>query len=170
MIWGVISWIPATYTLTSMYLCAHPTDISLPYSAVLIVLGLLFLYINYEADLQKQVTRRTNGQSMIWGRKPSILKAKYQTSDGNLRESILLVDGYWKFSRHFHYVPEILLTLCWTLPAGFSNFVPWYYFFQLTGLLIDRTIRDETRCKLKYGKTWDEYCKLNKYRIIPFVF
>jgi len=170
LIWGVTVWISSLYTITTMYLTERPIEIPLFYSALLIVLGLLFLYINYEADLQKQITRKMNGENKIWGRKPNILRANYKTSDGNIRESILLVDGYWKISRHFHYLPELLLVVCWTLPAGFDSLVPWFYFIQLTLLLVDRTRRDEIRCKLKYAETFNQYCKLVPYKIVPYLY
>jgi hypothetical protein len=39
----------------------------------------------------------------------------------------LLASGWWGLSRHFHYIPEILLALFWTLPAGFENVMPFSY-------------------------------------------
>jgi 7-dehydrocholesterol reductase len=37
-------------------------------------------------------------------------------------------------------------------------------------LLIDRSIRDDIRCRRKYGQYWAKYCELVPYRIIPGVF
>jgi 7-dehydrocholesterol reductase len=89
---------------------------------------------------------------------------------GESKQSLLLCSGWWGLARHVHYVPEILGAVCWTLPAGFSNALPWFYAFPfLTTLLVDRSFRDRTRCKAKYGEYWDEYCRRVPYNMIPFV-
>jgi 7-dehydrocholesterol reductase len=80
------------------------------------------------------------------------------------------VSGWWGVARHFHYVPEILGAVCWTLPALFTHFLPWFYVVFLTLLLLDRIYRDDTRCRAKYGKFWDAYCEKVPYSLIPFVF
>jgi 7-dehydrocholesterol reductase len=153
-----------------MYLSVRPKQYDWTYCIIIIVVGLVSLYINYISDYQRLITRRMKGNNKIWGRKPNVIKAQYQTSDGKTRENLLLVDGFWKISRHFNYLPELLLAFCWSLPVGFDTFLPWNYFFQLCGLLTDRTLRDDTRCQLKYGKYWDEYCKQVPYKMIPYVF
>ena len=48
--------------------------------------------------------------------------------------------------------------------------LPFTYAIFMTILLIQRCIRDETRCGGKYGKTWEEYCNKVRYRLIPGVF
>jgi hypothetical protein len=35
---------------------------------------------------------------------------------------------------------------------------------------VHRDMRDEHACRLKYGKDWDKYCSIVKYRIIPLVY
>ena len=35
---------------------------------------------------------------------------------------------------------------------------------------VHRDLRDEHACQLKYGKDWDKYCKIVRYRIIPLVY
>ena len=46
----------------------------------------------------------------------------------------------------------------------------YFYFVFLCMLLFDRARRDCNRNKSKYGKYWDEYCKLVPYKIIPYVY
>ena len=82
---------------------------------------------------------------------------------------MLLTSGWWGLARHMHYVPEIMASFFWTLPALFENFIPWFYVIYLTILLMDRLFRDQTRCKAKYGKYWDQYCQAVPYMIIPGV-
>ncbi|EGY15911.1 7-dehydrocholesterol reductase [Verticillium dahliae VdLs.17] len=40
----------------------------------------------------------------------------------------------------------------------------------VTATVVHRCFRDEARCKEKYGDTWDEYCKIVKWRMIPGIF
>ena len=37
-------------------------------------------------------------------------------------------------------------------------------------LLIHRDLRDGEACEKKYGKDWDKYCSIVKYRLIPFIY
>jgi 7-dehydrocholesterol reductase len=81
-----------------------------------------------------------------------------------------LASGWWGIARHFHYVPEITAALCWTLPALFSNLLPYGYVVFLTALLIDRAFRQERRCKHKYGEHWRDYCEKVPYKVLPYFF
>ena len=114
--------------------------------------------------------RASDGAARVWGKPPALIRAEYTTGDGEKRESLLLVSGWWSVSRHFHYVPEILLSLSWTLPAGFDAILPYFYVVYLTILLVDRSGRDDLRCKQKYGRFWDEYCKRVPSKIIPGIY
>jgi 7-dehydrocholesterol reductase len=35
--------------------------------------------------------------------------------------------------------------------------------------LLDRSYRDDDRCRKKYGPYWDEYCSHVPYKVIPGV-
>ena len=91
------------------------------------------------------------------------------TDKGEKKESLLLASGFWGISRHFHYVPEILGALFWTLPALFTDLLPYFYVIFLTALLTDRALRDDNRCAVKYGEDWKSYCQKVRYKIIPGV-
>ena len=52
---------------------------------------------------------------------------RYETSDGKTKESLLLISGWWGIARHFHYVPEILGSFFWTVPALFDHVMPYFY-------------------------------------------
>src|SRR6185295_14631582 len=101
----------------------------------------------YAADAQRQRVRATNGTTTVWGHPPEVIQARYTTADGTAHASLLLASGWWGLARHFHYVPEILLALAWSLPAGFRHFVPYFYVTFLTILLLDRSVRDDKRCR-----------------------
>jgi 7-dehydrocholesterol reductase len=44
---------------------------------------------------------------------------------------------------------------------------PYFYVIYLTILLTDRAWRDDDRCRMKYGKYWDQYCDEVPYKILP---
>ncbi len=168
--WGVMAWVPGVYTLTARYLVDHPRDLGAFGTSALLVVGLASLWANYAADAERQRVRATNGNTNVWGRPPALIHAQYTTADGQTHESLLLASGFWGLSRHFHYVPELVLALAWSLPAGFDRFLPYFYFMFLTILLVDRAGRDDKRCRAKYGRYWDEYCARVPYRILPWVY
>ena len=168
--WGCMVWVPSVYTSPTLYLTNHPNELGLPLSSVLLLLGTLAIFFNYDADRQRELVRNTDGNCKIWGRKPEIIRASYHTSEGQERKSILLVSGWWGVSRHFHYIPELMATFLWSVPALFSNPISYFYFTFLFILLMHRAIRDDIRCAEKYGKFWNTYCKKVPYKVVPFIF
>ncbi|XP_045171560.2 uncharacterized protein LOC123533770 [Mercenaria mercenaria] len=168
--WGCLCWLPALYPIVSQYLVSHPVRLGPVWASVVLGLGLASVLVNYLADLQRQVVRSANGNCLVWGKRPDIIRAKYTIKSGEERESILLASGWWGLSRHFHYIPEIMLSFFWTLPTGFVHVLPYTYVIVLVVLLTHRSFRDENKCSRKYGKYWQEYCAKVKHRIIPFLF
>lgn len=141
------------------------------YAALLIALvGVGALGCNYATDLQRQLFRAANGEMKIWGRQARVVEAVYVTGDGKERRSLLLASGWWGLARHVNYLFEILLAFCWSVPAKTSGVVPYVYVIFLTILLTDRAFRDEIRCSQKYGKYYEEYCRLVPSKIIPGVY
>ncbi len=167
--WGCMVWVPCVYTSPSMYLVLHPIQLSTGWAVAIFILGAVSIFINYWADAQRLVTRASNGQCSVWGRKPVTVLAHYKTTDGQNKQSLLLASGWWGVARHFHYVPEIAGAFFWSLPALFDNFSPYFYICFLTVLLVDRAFRDDRRCANKYGQDWIKYCELVPYKIVPFV-
>ncbi|MCL9684344.1 ERG4/ERG24 family protein [Legionella maioricensis] len=167
--WGCMVWVPCIYTSPSMYLVLHPIQLSLGWAAAIFILGAGSIFINYWADAQRLITRATQGQCTIWGRKPVTVLAHYQTTEGDKKQSLLLASGWWGIARHFHYVPEIAGAFFWSVPALFEHFSPYFYVCFLTILLLDRAFRDDRRCANKYGQDWNKYCQLVPYKIVPFL-
>ncbi|XP_052774547.1 uncharacterized protein LOC128213071 [Mya arenaria] len=168
--WGCLALVPPLYPIASRYLVSHPVELGPLSSAVLLIIGTVSIYVNYQADEQKTLARKTSGNCVIWGTKPDVIRAKHVLQSGKKKKSIILASGWWGVSRHFHYIPEVLLAACWTLPAGFSHFLPYAYLLFLTILLVHRTFRDDRKCAQKYGHFWKTYCGKVRYRIIPYVF
>jgi len=168
--WGCVVYVPGLYASVSLYLVQQNVVLGPILSAVITFIGLAAVAINYIADWQKQEVRSTNGQCIIWGRKPEVIRAKYTVQDGKERESLLLVSGWWGVSRHFHYVPELTLAFCWTVPALFHNLMPYSYLIFLFILLTHRTLRDDEKCAAKYKSYWKQYQERVPYRMIPGIF
>ncbi len=167
--WGCMVWVPCVYTSPAMYLVLHPIHLGMTLSLIIFSLGTASIFINYLADLQRQKVRATNGNCNVWGKKPVVTLATYQTEQGEIKQNLLLSSGWWGISRHFHYVPEIMAAFCWSVPALFINFSPYFYVSFLTALLLDRAFRDDRRCAKKYGEFWQKYCQQVPYKIIPFL-
>ena len=168
--WGCLVWLPCLYPLVSQYLVNHPVRLGPFWSSIVLCLGLLSILVNYLADVQRQDVRHTDGQCLVWGKRPDIIRAKYRIENGEERESILLASGWWGLSRHFHYVPEILLSFFWSVPAVFGAFIPYTYVVFLVILLTHRSYRDEAKCGKKYGVFWQQYCTKVRHRIVPYLF
>jgi len=168
--WGCLVWVPSVYTSHSFYLAGNAPEIGTIKAALIFICGFLCIWINYDSDNQRYIFRQTKGECLIWGKKPSKIVAEYTTASGAIKKNLLLLDGWWKVSRHFHYMPEILASICWSCPAQTSGVVgPYFYSFFLTILLIDRAFRDDDRCRKKYGPYWEKYCNEVPYLIVPFV-
>jgi 7-dehydrocholesterol reductase len=168
--WGCLVWIASIYTSPTLYLVNHPIHLGAPLALGIFVLGAASIIINYLADRQRQHVRAKNGECLVWKKPPHIIPAIYRTQTGETKESFLLASGWWGISRHFHYIPEILGSFFWSLPALFDNFLPYFYVIYLTLLLLDRAFRHDRRCASKYGPAWDKYCEKVPYKIIPYVY
>jgi 7-dehydrocholesterol reductase len=160
-------WVPSVYTSSTLYLVGHPNHLGAPLAIAIFVLGVACIFTNYAADAQRQRVRATNGKTTVWGKPPKIIVGHYATEKGESKESLLLASGFWGIARHFHYVPEILGALFWTLPALFSDVLPYFYVIFLTALLTDRAMRDDKRCAIKYGADWKTYCEAVRWKIVP---
>ena len=158
------------YTSPALYLVAHPRTLGAARSAALLLAGLAAVWVNFDADAQRQRVRAAGGATRVWGRPADVIRARYVTAGGEARDSLLLACGWWGVARHFHYVPELLAAFLWSAPAGFAHLLPYFYVLFLTPLLLDRAHRDDKRCGSKYGAAWAEYCARVPYRLIPYVY
>ncbi|MBY0529559.1 MAG: 7-dehydrocholesterol reductase [Rhabdochlamydiaceae bacterium] len=168
--WGCMVWLPCIYTSPTLYLVNQPNHLGTPLALFIFAVGAGCIFINYLADRQRQYVRLKNGDCTIWKKKPELIFANYKTDWGEEKQSVLLVSGWWGISRHFHYIPEILGAFCWSVPALFTHFLPYFYLLFLVLLLLDRAFRQERRCAHKYGDGWKKYCERVPFRLIPFLY
>lgn len=166
--WGCLVFVPAFYTFTTYYLINHPPSISNFVAIFILLLGILFIYLNYDVDRQKEEFKKDD-KTIIWGKPAEYIIAKYR-KDGEEKESKLLTSGWWGVSRHINYTFEIGLSTCWSAVGYQLGLLPFAYLVYIIMLLVHRIYRDEKKCKDKYGKYWDEYCERVKYRLVPKVY
>lgn len=170
IMWGVMCFVPSVYCAPAYFLVEHPTNWSDTTAIALFAVGVASLICNYWADYQRQEFRSSQGKALIWGKTPEKIVAEYTTTDGKKHTSLLLCSGFWGWSRHFNYVPELILCFSICLPGIVSVPLAGVYYYFLQTLLIDRASRDDEKCSAKYTKYWDEYCKRVPYKILPFVY
>jgi len=102
----------------------------------------------------------------IWGKQCEYIKTE--------RGTVLLTSGYWGLARHFNYIGDMVMCVCWAIgcwrPGGQFPFVPLGYCAYFWLMDIHRCFRDEFRCQRKYKKDWVTYCDKVPYRIVPYIF
>lgn len=155
---GDLAWVPWTYSLQARYLSIKGNEVNLGWTLSLLIVGLqaLGFYIFRSANKQKSDFRQ--------GKLPHL--KSIQTKTG----SKLLVEGWWGLSQHINYLGDWLIGLSWCLPTGFQTPLTYFYVIYFASLLIHRQVRDEMKCRAKYGEDWEKYEKLVPYKIIPYVY
>jgi len=157
---GDLTWVPFVYTLQARYLVTHPEPLSYPMIALILLLKIAGLYI----------FRGSNGQKDLYRRDPNHPDVRHLKTLQTQRPTKLLISGWWGIARHINYTGDWMMAWAWCLISGFSCIVPYFYVAYFGTLLIHREMRDEHSCRLKYGKAWDEYCRIVPYRFIPYIY
>jgi len=170
--WGDLVWLPWMYTLQGFYLVTHPVDLSVAHFCFVLLFSMTGYYIFRSSNDQRHRFRKASNPENfeIWGEKAKFIRAKYLTSDGQERESNLLVSGYWGWSRHFNYFGDLIFSLGTCMTTGFNHLHPYFYIINMMVLLGWRIERDNTRCRHKYNEKWEEYLKLVPYKLIPYIY
>ncbi len=169
--WGCLVFLPAFYTFTCYYLANNPSMISGLVGMVILLLGIWFIWMNYKVDKEKE-DFKANPECKIWGNKAEYINCAplSDIKEEGKKPSKLLVSGWWGKSRHMNYTYEIGLSGCWSAVGAPVGIAPFAYLGYIIALLVHRIYRDEDKCKVKYGKYWDEYCKKVPARLIPGIY
>ena len=154
---GDLCWVPFTYSLQARFLVDYPTALSLPSAFLIVVLN----------TLGYCMFRGSNSQKDQFRRDPEHPSVQHLQTMSTLRGTKLIVSGWWGFCRHPNYLGDLIMALSWSLPCGFSHILPYFYFIYFTALLVHRQFRDEQHCRSKYGRDWDKFCQLVKWRLVP---
>jgi len=160
LVWGDLIYVPYLYSIAGWFVADNiHKPLSMQWTIVTLIIHFTGHYIFRESNWQKFDVRKYGPLVKIWGKKVELLEGK------------LLLSGFWGIGRHLNYTGEILLYLSIALCSGTTSFVPYILPISLTILLSQRASRDDQRCRKKYGdQTWNRYCQIAKFRMIPFIY
>lgn len=153
---GDLSLVPFTYSLQARYLSVSPIELGHFNSGLIVTVMLIGYWIFHSANKQKSDFRQ--------GHLPQL--KSIQTDRGTK----LLCDSWWAMSQHINYFGDWLISLSWCLSTGFQTPLTYYYSLYFATLLLHRQVRDESKCRTKYGNSWEKYEQEVPYKIIPYVY
>jgi Delta14-sterol reductase len=185
---GDLVWVPHVYSLQARYLAVYPLQLGI--TGIAGVLGIaLFGYYIFRGSNSEKNRFRTNPDDPANAHLETL-----KTESG----SKLLISGWWGLARHINYFGDWTMSWSYCLPTGIAGYVIHNYTNPVTGnvtreiiqgdargwgmiytyfyivyfgvLLVHRQIRDDEKCRRKYGKDWEKYVKLVPSRIIPYVY
>lgn len=176
---GDLVWVPFIYSLQARYLSVHPVMLGPVYIAMILAVAGVGFYI----------FRSTNNEKNRFRTNPSDPKVAHLKSIKTSTGSRLLTSGWWGKARHINYLGDFILSWAYCLPTlaagykltpsvmfpgtrlvstegmkGWAIPVTYFYLVYFAVLLVHRERRDEEKCHRKYGKDWEEYCKIVKWR------
>jgi len=162
LIWGDLVYLPFLYSISAWYMIdAKPlTSIQLYGIVTLFVVGHYVLRVSNIQKFQFKLKIADPNNWFYW----------WKTGKLVVLDNKVLCSGFWGLGRHLNYTGEIMVYLSISLLSGVQFFTPYILPFSLFLLLTQRAWRDEQRCKQKYGKLWDSYCKIARYRMIPYIY
>ncbi|KAF7563984.1 hypothetical protein G7046_g106 [Stylonectria norvegica] len=189
---GDLVWVPYVYSLQTRYLSVHPVSLGpLGLAGVLSLIGLGF-YIFRSANNEKN-RFRTNPDD------PRVSHLKFiQTESGSkllttgwwgvARHINYFGDwiqswpyclptgiaGYQILSAGTKAEGAIVMTdgreVIQGDAKGWGMIFTYFYVLYFAILLIHRDGRDDEKCQRKYGKDWEAYKKVVRYRIVPGIY
>ena len=163
LIWGDTVYLPFLYSICGWYTVDTINNkLSIDHILMLIIFNLAASYLFRVSNLQKHQFKLKQANPRSW--------FYWWNRDLVVLENKLLCSGFWSIGRHLNYTGEILVYLSIAVINGTAAFGPYVLPLSLLLLLTHRAWRDEQRCKQKYGKLWGKYCKIAKFRIIPFIY
>ncbi|KAF6757146.1 C-14 sterol reductase [Ephemerocybe angulata] len=154
---GDLVWIPFTFSLQARYLAFRHVELG-----ALGVIGVISVNaVGY------WIFRSANGEKNEFrnGKNPKNLK--YMDTK---RGTKLLITGWWGVCQHPNYMGDLIMSVAWCLPTGFSTPITYFYPVYFTALLVHRQMRDDEACAQKYGDDWKKYKKLVPYKIVPGIY
>ena len=160
LVFGDLVWVPFTYSLQARYVLERPVALTPAFLALILCVKALGYAIFRGSNLQKNWFRND----------PNDPRVAHLTYLPTKRGTRLITSGWWGIARHVNYLGDWLMAWAWCLPCGFTHVVPYFYVIYFGILLVHRDMRDGEACQEKYGKDWDKYCAVVKYRLIPYVY
>ncbi|WVF70772.1 hypothetical protein IAT40_005566 [Kwoniella sp. CBS 6097] len=178
--WMLIFWnmagVPFTYCYPTIYMVRAPTSTyEFPlWGRVAMLVTLLVCYYIFDCSMAQKSNFKMQQQGEYKPRKAfpvlpgSMLEdpSYIQTKHGNK----LLTSGWWAYARKINYTADWIQATTWALTAGFNTPITMWYPIFFFAVLVHRCGRDFAKCSKKYGDDWEEYCKVVKWRFIPYIY
>ena len=158
LVWGDYALVPFFYCLAGWWLVDASGPALPPLAAAGIVLLFVFGFWLFRGANEQKHRFKQDPDIRIWGKPAEAL-------DGRL-----LVSGFWGIGRHLNYTGEICIYLSFALTTGFASWAPFLLPAWLAGLLVQRSRRDERRCRAKYGELWSRYTQRARFVMVPYVY
>ncbi|GAD91665.1 delta(14)-sterol reductase [Paecilomyces variotii No. 5] len=186
---GDVVWVPFIYSFQTRYLSVFPYELGI--YGIAIVLGC--------TGIGYFIFRGANSQKNRFRQNPNDPRVKHLTYMETATGSKLITSGWWGCARHINYFGDWIMSWGQCLPTGIAGYViiqsidpstgelqkqavqtpevrgwgmifTYFYLVYFGTLLIHREMRDEEKCKKKYGADWDKYTSLVRSRIIPGIY
>ncbi|KAJ5894167.1 Delta(14)-sterol reductase [Penicillium taxi] len=186
---GDVVWVPHVYSIQSRYLSVFP--LQLGWTGVALVLSVTA--IGYS------IFRGANNQKNRFRTDPNDPRVKHIKFIETASGSRLMTSGWWGLARHINYLGDWTMSWAYCLPTGIAGYaifeginpitgkldkqavqtpemrgwgmiLTYFYMLYFGVLLIHREMRDEEKCKKKYGADWDRYTSLVRSRIVPGIY
>ena len=185
---GDLAWLPFIYSLQTRYLAVYPLQLGLLGVAGVLAFQVFGFYIFRAANNEKNRFRTDPND-------PRVAHLETLTTQNG---SKLLTSGWWGTARHINYLGDWIMSWSYCLPTGIAGYIikrytnpvtsnvtieveqgsakgfgmifTYFYILYFGVLLVHRELRDEEKCRRKYGKDWVKYCTLVKWRILPGIY
>lgn len=157
LVWGDLVLVPFFYCAAGWVLLGQTEAMPLPQWLATAAVYALGLWIFRGANKQKH-RFKTDPTAPIWGERPLLVGDR------------LLVSGWWGLGRKINYTGELMVYFAIAATAGFGSIVPFLVPIWLLCLLVHRAWRDEQRCRAKYGPVWAAYCRIARFRMVPWLY
>jgi Delta24(24(1))-sterol reductase len=182
--WMLIYWnlagVPFVYAFHAHYILVNSIRTNDPTGGIstglliFMFVALCIAYYIWDSSLAQKIHFRMRERGIFIGRNgfpqmpwsalhnPQVIKTKVGDS--------LLVDGWWKYCRKPQYTTDICMAILWALSCHqWCGLLPYFYPTFFICMILHRYTRDVAKCKAKYGKDWDTYCRRVPYVFIPGV-
>ncbi|EPS27799.1 hypothetical protein PDE_02743 [Penicillium oxalicum 114-2] len=186
---GDVVWVPHIYSIQSRYLAVFPLELG--WSGMALVLS--------ATAVGYAIFRGANNQKNRFRTDPNDPRVKHIKFIETKSGSKLMISGWWGLARHINYLGDWIMSWSYCLPTGVAGYTliqsinpstgavqtqavqtpevrgwgmifTYFYMLYFGVLLIHREMRDEEKCKKKYGADWDRYTSMVRSRIIPGIY
>ena len=185
---GDLAWLPFVYNIQVRYLAIYPVQLGLLGTVGVLAVQAIGFYIFRSANNEKNRFRTD----------PKDPRVAHLETISTSTGSKLITSGWWGRARHINYLGDWIMSWSYCLPTGIAGYIikrsqnpvtgnvtteivqgdakgwgiifTYFYIAYFGVLLVHRELRDEEKCRRKYGKDWERYTSIVKWKILPGVY